>query len=1196
MRNLKKFLALVLAMMMAMSLMITANAANEADNATKTYPDGDSVTPAFTEAVDVLSGMKVFKGRDTGNFDAGATINRAETAAIIYRLMTADVEDAQADLFRNVTHPFTDVQPTDWYAGYIGFLWNAGIIKGQTATTFNPYGKVTGYEALAMILRAVGYDQNHEFEGTNWVVSVASIAQRKGILKDVETANYGGPYLYSAARRDVVASLLFRTAAFVPQVIYTSAFQYTESGMTGGPSYLPGQSLLNPSLGEQNFGLRYAHGVVVGNQATGETSTKIGFKNTPTAIAGANGTDTALTEVNATSYLYESITYTEANNSTGNVTFTSTVQSFNWTTDLRLFNHAVRVWFDARDGANKDTYALYDKADKVAVVHATDANLTYDSVTPANTGDLYKKATSSTDDVVNNWKAPGFTMDLGSTIQYQDKNGDAADPENPAADGSDRGWVLVPDNKAYFNWGFTRMSPKNRAINGAGPGHELGLSPINKNNGTDDWGLYLLISNSGSNLDVVIPLDLTFSRISQSNTTTGGSSVGVINGNGSNDGATGAANTDSNPGTNAYFDTFDEVNPTAANAADYASIAVKNLLNSPKTDLGTKVAAITITGTNGTRNNNAARITADTNTSDFGFATKENGLRTAASTGTLTKTQSTYYYQLTENTIKKTATVWKVDPSNQDVYLNDGSVLHQSVYAEATDGSFMPRGAASTTSGMEAYDKVAKNFRLQSGADAYTFTLDEQGNYIYWETAAVTANFVYGTYIDWTSEVASSKFDYPMVYVNADGQGGLKKNITKVDGKVMNIDEYDDIILPKHDRSGDSGGNAAGFVKGRYIGYAMNDSGELDPTLAGTGFEQGAVTDFGVAAITVDKDSLKVGAEGVSYKSVANGMFLTENTKFVIVDGAGTDNQSVVIKNGISDLMKGMDSVVIDAAAATTIAAADSKYISADDGDPDDPANNLYEMVYFTRGSFTYDQNYDPSALEIKTVFLPKDCVKFNPSTTSSLVFVGSVTPKWVNSNNGIWATQFTVYQNGEGKDVWIKGHYEDQKSAGVDCDAEQVFVNGNNVFYNLVETADKAADGNPIYTIAFVSDDAKLLGQYWGDNGTGTGEVREHARGAAAAVAAPPSANVLYYKATTYSQQAGYIGTAAEYGPPITAGLYNVGAAVIKNLDTTDYPGIQDNNLTTLNGASSLTDNIGVPVSCILDGDLVVTCVYVNA
>ena len=59
MRNLKKFLALVLAMMMTLSLMVTVNAATPTD-----FSDGDKITDAYKEAVDVLSALKVVKGDD----------------------------------------------------------------------------------------------------------------------------------------------------------------------------------------------------------------------------------------------------------------------------------------------------------------------------------------------------------------------------------------------------------------------------------------------------------------------------------------------------------------------------------------------------------------------------------------------------------------------------------------------------------------------------------------------------------------------------------------------------------------------------------------------------------------------------------------------------------------------------------------------------------------------------------------------------------------------------------------------------------------------------------------------------------------------------------------------------------------------------------------------------------------------------
>ena len=163
MRNLKKFLALVLAMMMAFSLVITANA----KSVEGPFNDESGVTEAFKEGVDVVTGMKIFKGdAGTKDFRPSANIKRSEVAAIVYRLVTGDVNDTQANLYTHVA-PFSDVNPTDWFAGYVGYLWNAEIIKGSNTerTQFNPYGEVTGYEALAMVLRAMGYDANDEFTG-----------------------------------------------------------------------------------------------------------------------------------------------------------------------------------------------------------------------------------------------------------------------------------------------------------------------------------------------------------------------------------------------------------------------------------------------------------------------------------------------------------------------------------------------------------------------------------------------------------------------------------------------------------------------------------------------------------------------------------------------------------------------------------------------------------------------------------------------------------------------------------------------------------------------------------------------------------------------------------------------------------------------------------------------------------------------
>ena len=108
-----------------------------------------------------------------------------------------------------------------WAQGYIGYCANAELVKGYPDGTFKPSGKVTGYEVLAMILRAVGYDKNGEFSGADWALHVAQTAQQAGVLKNVKGIDLNAP-----ASRELVAELLFRAIAEASTVNYTPAFGY----------------------------------------------------------------------------------------------------------------------------------------------------------------------------------------------------------------------------------------------------------------------------------------------------------------------------------------------------------------------------------------------------------------------------------------------------------------------------------------------------------------------------------------------------------------------------------------------------------------------------------------------------------------------------------------------------------------------------------------------------------------------------------------------------------------------------------------------------------------------------------------------------------------------------------------------------------------------------------------------------------
>lgn len=240
MRNLKKVLALALAMVMALSLMVTGA------GAATTFNDDGEISAAYREGVEVLTGLKVFKGKNTTeNFAPKDTITRAEVAAIIYRLVTGDVTDKQAGIHADYAK-FSDVAADHWAAGYIGYCSNAELIVGDGAGHFNPDTQINGYQALTMILRAVGYDKNGEFKGSGWEVRVASSSRTLGILKNVSEGMLGQP-----ASREMVAELLFQ-ASLIPTVTYTTALGYNRYNSITAAQVEVNE---NPSLAWNSFKL-----------------------------------------------------------------------------------------------------------------------------------------------------------------------------------------------------------------------------------------------------------------------------------------------------------------------------------------------------------------------------------------------------------------------------------------------------------------------------------------------------------------------------------------------------------------------------------------------------------------------------------------------------------------------------------------------------------------------------------------------------------------------------------------------------------------------------------------------------------------------------------------------------------------------------------------------------------------------------
>ena len=171
----KKFLSLVLALVMTMSLVTVSAGA-------KDFNDSDKISDiAYEEAVNVMSEMGIIDGYADGSFQPQGTLTRGAAAKIIACMMLGKTT---AESLGTQAAPFKDVPVGSTFAGYIAYCSESGIIDGYSDGTFRPSNTLTGFAFLKMLLTALGYDSAIEgyANNANWTVNVAGRAKQVGLL------------------------------------------------------------------------------------------------------------------------------------------------------------------------------------------------------------------------------------------------------------------------------------------------------------------------------------------------------------------------------------------------------------------------------------------------------------------------------------------------------------------------------------------------------------------------------------------------------------------------------------------------------------------------------------------------------------------------------------------------------------------------------------------------------------------------------------------------------------------------------------------------------------------------------------------------------------------------------------------------------------------------------------------------------
>jgi hypothetical protein len=126
------------------------------------------IVPTFTDTsdhwakdkVEAMAEKEIVEGNEDGSFNPNGTINRAESAAMLYRLLGLG-EPAMPE-----AKPFDDVEKDLWFSGYISELKTLELASGKTETTYVPGEEMNRAEFLQMAMNVYYYMTETELAAT----------------------------------------------------------------------------------------------------------------------------------------------------------------------------------------------------------------------------------------------------------------------------------------------------------------------------------------------------------------------------------------------------------------------------------------------------------------------------------------------------------------------------------------------------------------------------------------------------------------------------------------------------------------------------------------------------------------------------------------------------------------------------------------------------------------------------------------------------------------------------------------------------------------------------------------------------------------------------------------------------------------------------------------------------------------------
>lgn len=148
----------------------------------------------YHEAVDYVLNTGLMNGMSKTTFAPDANTTRAQFVTVLSRMAGVDIAEYEGE------SEFTDVSGDDWFAPYVVWAAEQGLVQGDGNGTFRPNSPISRQELVTILARFAGaeaevsdvladYDDAHQV--ADWAMAAMSWAVESGIIQGY--ANYLEP-------------------------------------------------------------------------------------------------------------------------------------------------------------------------------------------------------------------------------------------------------------------------------------------------------------------------------------------------------------------------------------------------------------------------------------------------------------------------------------------------------------------------------------------------------------------------------------------------------------------------------------------------------------------------------------------------------------------------------------------------------------------------------------------------------------------------------------------------------------------------------------------------------------------------------------------------------------------------------------------------------------------------------------------